>query len=91
MGHPRVADGAGRDPEHIPQSPATFWTPAALSTLRDSSAEQAGPAQQRQVEALRLEHRLADLVNRAYDLTPAEVALLWRTAPPHMPVGSDLL
>jgi hypothetical protein len=45
------------------------------------------PIQQRQAEALRLERRLADLVNQAYGLTPEDADLLWRTAPPRMPVG----
>ena len=31
-----------------------------------------------------LEGCLAELVNTAYGLTPEEVALLWRTAPPRM-------
>ncbi len=35
-----------------------------------------------------MEKRLAELVNRAYGLTPRfEVELLWATAPPRMPVG----
>ena len=42
--------------------------------------------QQRQDEALKLERRLAELVNVAYGLTPEEVDLLWRTAPPRMPI-----
>jgi len=42
---------------------------------------------QRQTEALGLERRLADLVNQAYGLAPEDVELLWRTAPPRMPVG----
>jgi hypothetical protein len=29
-----------------------------------------------------LEHRLSDLVNAAYGLTPEEVRLMWDTAPP---------
>ena len=62
-------------------------TPAALRALRDGYVEQATPVQQRQAEALRLERRLADLVNQAYGLTPEEIDLLWRTAPPRMPVG----
>ncbi|NJN61179.1 MAG: hypothetical protein HC795_06325 [Coleofasciculaceae cyanobacterium RL_1_1] len=33
-----------------------------------------------------LEHRLSDLVNQAYQLTPDEIALLWKTAPPRMPI-----
>ncbi|HEY3230169.1 MAG TPA: hypothetical protein VGJ87_13185, partial [Roseiflexaceae bacterium] len=62
-------------------------TPAALKDLRAGYVEQAAPVQQRRVEALKLEQRLADLVNQAYGLTPEEVNLLWRTAPPRMPVG----
>jgi hypothetical protein len=37
-------------------------------------------------EAQRLERRLSDLVNQAYGLTPDEVALMWATAPPRMPL-----
>lgn len=62
-------------------------TPAALRAQRDGYVEQATPVQQRQAQALRLERRLADLVNQPYGLTPEEVDLLWRTAPPRMPVG----
>ena len=62
-------------------------TPAALKDLRAGYTEQATPIQQRQIEALTLERGLADLVNQAYGLTPDEVELLWRTAPPQMPVG----
>lgn len=60
-------------------------SPAALRALRDGYTEQAAPVQQRQAEALRLERRLADLVNQAYGLTPEDIDLLWRTAPPRMP------
>jgi hypothetical protein len=62
-------------------------SPAALRALRDGYAEQAAPVQRRQAESLTLERRLADLVNQAYELTPEEVDLLWRSAPPRMPVG----
>src|SRR5262245_3591563 len=44
----------------------------------------------RSTEALRLERRLADLINLAYGLTPEEIELLWRTAPPRMPIGQQL-
>lgn len=33
-----------------------------------------------------LERRLSDLVNAAYGLTPADIDLMWRTAPPRMPI-----
>jgi hypothetical protein len=62
-------------------------SPAALRALRDGYAQQASPIQQRQAEALKLERRLADLVNQAYGLAPEEIDLLWRSAPPRMPVG----
>jgi hypothetical protein len=37
-------------------------------------------------ETLTLERTLSDLVNQAYALTPAEIALMWQTAPPRMPI-----
>jgi len=36
-------------------------------------------------EALKLEKQLSDLVNKAYELTPEEIGLMWKTAPPRMP------
>ena len=39
------------------------------------------------VEALRLENEISCLVNEAYGLTPEEIALMWETAPPRMPVA----
>jgi hypothetical protein len=61
-------------------------TPAAIASLRRSFDDYALPAQQRHAEALKLERRMADLVNEAYGLTPEEVDLMWKTAPPRMPV-----
>ena len=37
-------------------------------------------------ETLKLERTLSDLVNQAYGLTPAEIDLIWKTAPPRMPI-----
>ena len=34
---------------------------------------------------MKQEHTLSDLVNQVYALTPAEIALLWKTAPPNVP------
>lgn len=45
------------------------------------------PAQALAREALALERRISDLVNEAYGLTPDEVALIWATAPPRMPIS----
>ena len=50
-------------------------------------ARLAGFALPAHVDAFRLEHHLSDLVNAAYHLTPDEIALLWQTAPPRMPIG----
>jgi len=62
-------------------------TPAALKDLQASYAEQIVPIQQRKAEVAILERKLSDLVNAAYGLTPEEVALLWATAPPRMPLS----
>jgi hypothetical protein len=69
-----------------PRSLGTL-TPAGLKGMRAGYTEQATPVRERKAEALRLERRLAALVNQAYGLTFEEVELLWRTAPPRMPVG----
>jgi hypothetical protein len=58
---------------------------AALKSLRDEHARTIEPARTAAREALQLERQLSDLVNAAYGLTPDEVALLWKTAPPRMP------
>jgi hypothetical protein len=44
------------------------------------------PARDAAADILALERKLADLVNAAYGLTPDEVALMWRPAPPRMPL-----
>ena len=53
----------------------------------NSLAGQAPPSEARLVEAEALERRVAASVNEAYGLTAEEVELMWRTAPPRMPVG----
>jgi hypothetical protein len=60
-------------------------TPAALKELRAGYEEQANPVRADRAEAAALERLLSDLVNRAYELTPEDVSLLWSTAPPRMP------
>jgi hypothetical protein len=61
-------------------------TPTQLRQLRDAFAETAEPARQARVELLSHERSLAAMVERAYGLTDEEVALMWRTAPPRMPL-----
>jgi hypothetical protein len=60
---------------------------AGLKNLRDEHARTIEPAQKLAAEALVLEQKLSDLVNAAYGLTPDEVALMWESAPPRMPLG----
>ena len=54
--------------------------------MRDEYTRSIGPARALAAEALTLERTLSDLVNQAYALTPAEIALMWQTAPPRMPI-----
>jgi hypothetical protein len=60
-------------------------SPAQLQALKAVYARSVMPLQALASEARQLEQRVAELVNAAYGLTPEEVALLWRTAPPRMP------
>ena len=59
---------------------------AALRSLRDEYTRTIEPARIQAAEALNLERQISDLVNEAYGLTPDEVALMWKTAPPRMPI-----
>jgi hypothetical protein len=58
---------------------------AEVKALKDEHALSVTSLQALAAEARQLERRVAELVNAAYGLTPEEVALLWRTAPPRMP------
>ena len=60
---------------------------AALRSLRDEYTRTIEPARIQAAEALNLERQISDLVNEAYGLTPDEVALMWETAPPRMPIS----
>ena len=59
---------------------------AGLHALRDEYTRTIEPARALAAESLTLERTLSDLVNAAYALTPAEMALMWQTAPPRMPI-----
>ncbi|WP_232314972.1 Eco57I restriction-modification methylase domain-containing protein [Picosynechococcus sp. PCC 7003] len=54
--------------------------------LTNAYNEYAPQIQQRKAEILAHEIRVSDLVNQAYQLTPEEIALMWKTAPPRMPI-----
>ena|ERR1700726_990972 len=59
---------------------------AEIARLKQEHAETVMPARQAAAEVLALERDLSDLVNDSYGLTHEEVALMWRTAPPRMPL-----
>jgi len=60
---------------------------AQVKALKDEHTRSVVPLQALAAEAREAERRIAELVNAAYGLTPEEVALMWRTAPPRMPGG----
>lgn len=62
-------------------------TAAEVKGLRALYDEIVPPMQRRVGELQAIERRLSDLVFDAYGLTPAEIALLWKTAPPRMPLS----
>ena len=61
---------------------------AALANLREEYARSIEPAHALAADALTLENEVSNLVNEAYDLTSEEVALMWETAPPRMPIAA---
>ena len=54
--------------------------------MRDEYTRTIEPARALAAETLVPERTLSDLVNQAYALAPAEIALMWQTAPPRMPI-----
>jgi hypothetical protein len=54
--------------------------------LRDEYTRSIDPARALAAETLNLERTLSGLVNQAFALTPAEIELMWQTAPPRMPM-----
>ena len=65
-------------------------TPTRLAQLRAAFADTAEPARATRAAALGDERKLSDIVNRAYCLTSADIALMWRTAPPRMPLTQGI-
>ena len=61
-------------------------TAVGLHALRDEYTRTLAPARALAAEAVTLERTLSDLVNQAYALTPVDVALMWQSAPPRMPI-----
>lgn len=62
---------------------------AGVRRLNDEHATSVAPLQALAHEASRLERQVSDLVNAAFGLTPADVQLMWSTAPPRMPISFD--
>jgi hypothetical protein len=62
------------------------WSAAEIARLKQEYENTLAPAHNAATEILALERQLSDLVNAAYGLTKEEVALMWRTAPPRMPL-----
>ena len=60
---------------------------AEVRRLKEEHAGTVVPLQTLAGEARALEARVSDLVNAAYGLTPDEIALMWATAPPRMPLS----
>jgi hypothetical protein len=62
------------------------WSAGEIGRIKQGFADTLIPAREAAAEILAIERRLSDLVNTAYGLTPDEVSLMWRTAPPRMPL-----
>ncbi|HEV7268791.1 MAG TPA: Eco57I restriction-modification methylase domain-containing protein [Falsiroseomonas sp.] len=62
---------------------------AAIAHIHAEHAATVAPLAARLAEAGRHERALSRLVNAAFGLTPEEEALMWRTAPPRMPVAPE--
>ena len=58
---------------------------AQAQALRAEHVKHVRPLQLLAAESRQLEARVSDLVNAAYGLTPEDVSLMWKTAPPRMP------
>ena len=57
-----------------------------LQALRDEFTRTIAPARTLAAETPTRERTLSNIVNQARGLTPAEIALMWQTAPPRMPI-----
>jgi type I restriction-modification system DNA methylase subunit len=58
----------------------------AFTALRQAYNDYVPEINSRKNETVKLEQRLSDLINQAYQLTAAEIDLMWKTAPPRMPI-----
>ncbi len=58
----------------------------ASSGLRAEFTRTIEPARSLAQETLKLECTLSDLFNQAYGFTPEDIDLMWKRAPPRMPI-----
>ncbi len=61
---------------------------AEVAAIRHAHSQIVAPLAERLRTAAGLERALSAVVNAAYGVTPEEEALIWRTAPPRMPVAA---
>ena len=59
---------------------------ARVHSLRDEYTGTIEPARALGAETLSPDRIRSDLVNPSYALTPAEIDLMWKTAPPRVPI-----
>jgi len=57
-----------------------------LQRLRAEYNASVAPAREARIATIAHERAISDIVNAAYGLTPEDVALMWETAPPRMPI-----
>jgi hypothetical protein len=62
------------------------WSGAEIARLKQEYVSTLTSARKAAGEIIGLERKLSDFVNAAYGLAPEEIALMWRTAPPRMPL-----
>jgi hypothetical protein len=65
---------------------ARKWSAAEIARLKREYADTLIPARDAEADIRTLERKLSDLVNASYGLTTDEVELMWRTAPPRIPL-----
>jgi len=61
---------------------------ADVAAIKKAHADTVAPMAIRLNEAAAQERELSAVINAAYGITPEEEALIWRTAPPRMPIAA---
>lgn len=66
---------------------ANHLTPTEVRLLKTTHEKYGGNVRQLEAIINQLENNVSNLVNQAYGLTKDEIAWLWKTAPPRMPIA----